>query len=220
MALFRRDAREALTKARVDLVEAEAKAAELQGKRAGALTGDDVAAIAALDRQIETAHRTAAIHIDRINALSAEVAELERERREAARAMAIDVIAKRLAERDRLGAELENAVRKVGDLYFALLGSGDVAADWPPSFPAPRPNFGLIPVDSIRKEMGWLLFSVGRPTAGKTALPGPDNTGLGVTGINPQGLAACVAGHSATLLELLRMAPLGDVSLSDERNAA
>jgi hypothetical protein len=218
MGIFRRDAREALAKARLDLIAAEAKAVELQDKRSGALAGDDIAAISQIDRQIETAQRTAAIHRDRIAALEVSAAELEREAREKARQVAIDKIVPRLAERDRLAAKIEHLAHELGERYFELLASGDLADDWPPSFPSPRPNFGLIPLDSINRSLGWLMFSIGRPVAGRSSFPAATNEGLGI-GAPPPGLADTVADHSATLLELLRMTALDDAPPGQQRVA-
>jgi hypothetical protein len=205
---FKRDTTAVLAKARAALAAAEAKKAELQRERsAKLLETDGFDAVWALDRAIAEQHATLKVCDERITALEVLRRKELVAAQEEQRAAAIELIEKKLAVRNKTALELEAVIRRMGELFFALLDSESVAPDWP--FPAPRPGFGKIDVDGVRREMGWLLFSVGRPIRGETILPMPNNAGLGVAGIRPKGIAGIVAAHSANLLELLHNAPLG-----------
>lgn len=214
--LFKRaNAPDTLKKVRAELAAAQTKIAGLQVKRRAALLdADDVAAIDALDRQIEALRRTVGILNDRAAALAGECAELERERRERQRAAAIAVIEKKLAVRNAIAAELEAKVKEMGDLYFALLNAENIAANWP--FAPPSPNFGLVDVAGIRRELGWLLYSIGRPIGGRSLFPEATSAGLGVAGISPAGLGASVDGKSKHTIAILRTAPIGPAAIDSD----
>jgi hypothetical protein len=213
--MFKRDPLAALNKVLAARAADEAKLVELRQDRAAKLVeSDDVAVIEAIDRKIAGLGSSIRIHADRIGALQAECQKLAAEQREQKRDAAIKVIEKKLAAREAVAAELEASIKKTGDLFFELLGQGSITLDWP--FGAPKPNFGVVDVDGIRREVGWALFSAGRPRQGKTIFPGPNNIGLGVTGVSPLGLAAHVAAKSSALLMLLREMPLDDEPAEDE----
>jgi hypothetical protein len=206
---FKRDTAAALARTRSALSAAEAKVAELGRERAVALLASDgVDEVARIERAQLEQKQAIAIHRDRAAALEAELRREQHEQSERQREASIEVIRAKLAKRDRIAAELEASIKKTGELYFALIESGSVANDWP--FPKPRPNFGIVDFEGIRREVGWALFSAGRPRGGRSLFPEATNAGLGVTGIHAIGVAESVASHSRALIETMRTAPLGD----------
>ena len=206
---FKRDATAALARALKAKEADEAKVAELLEERQRIiLSSDNLDEVRAINLRLEDLRRTLAAHSDRVAGRRTECRKQAKEEREQKAAAAIEVIAEKLAVRERKAAKLEAAIKAMGELYFDLISSATVETDWP--FTAPRPNFGRIDSDGIYREVGWALFSAGRPIRGETTLPSPNNIGLGVTGIRPRGIAGLVAEHSRELLRTLHSAPLGD----------
>jgi len=206
MKLFQRNTAAAIAKTRELLAAAEARLAEMGRERRAALLQqtDDLGEVRRIERAQDEERRTIAIYSDRLGALDVELRRERQEQRERERGVAIEKIQKRLAARDVLAVELEAAICKVGELYFALADSDNVAHDWPG--PAPRPGFGAINLDELRREVGWAMFSAGRPIGGRSLFPNGTNAGLGITGIHPRGVAAAVAEHSRALIDQLRTA--------------
>jgi hypothetical protein len=211
MSLFKRPlAGAALAKQPALRLADEAKIVELQRERAAALVEtDDVATIEAIDLKVAEARRRVSICRDRIVALEAHEAA---ERREAACAEAIRLIQKRLAAREKVAEDLETAIRKTGDLFLQLVQSESVAPLWPFG---PVPG-ALVDVDVVRREVGWAMFSAGKPSGGRTIFPGPTNAGLGVSGVHAIGVAAVVANQSNALLSLLHTLPLGEDDAAED----
>jgi hypothetical protein len=205
--IFRRNPVDALAKQRTLLAGDEQKIAELQRERAAALVETEgVAEIEELDQRIAALRRACSIHHDRISALEMQVRAEAHEKLEQRRLTAVKTIEKKLAARTAVAAELEASIKKTGDLFFALLNSPGIGADWP---------FGHVPgaavdVDAVRREVGWAAFSAGRPSGGRTIYPPPQNSGLGIGGVHAIGVAAVVANQSNALLSLLREMPLGE----------
>jgi hypothetical protein len=190
--------------ARHDLANAEAKLGQLQRERQTSLRlGDGLGRIREIDRQIAEAKSTVTILSDRITALDDECLKAARAGRESQRTAALSLIERKLKSRVKVARELDEAIKLVGRLYFELLDSQSFATDWP--FTPPYPKFGDVDKTAIQKETGWALFSAGRPVSGVTALPGPSNNGLGITGISAKGIAGAVEQHNARLIELLQI---------------
>jgi hypothetical protein len=216
MSLFKRNPVDALAKQRILLAGDEAKIADLQRERAAALLATEgTDEIVAIDIKVTEARRRISICRDRIEALTRQVAQERADRREAARADAIRLIQKRLAARTAVAAELEASIKRTGDLFFQLIQSESVAPLWP---------FGPVPgatvdVSAVRREVGYLAFSAGRPTGGRTIYPAPNNSGLGVTGVHAIGVLAAVSNQSTALLSRLRELPLTDDAADDDEAA-
>jgi hypothetical protein len=170
--IFRRNPVDALAKQRTLLAGDEQKIAELQRERAAALVETEgVAEIEELDQRIAALRRACSIHHDRISALEMQVRAEAHEKLEQRRLTAVKTIEKKLAARTAVAAELEASIKKTGNLFFALLNSPGIGADWP---------FGHVPgaavdVDAVRREVGWAAFSAGRPSGGRTIYPPPQN---------------------------------------------
>ena len=216
--IFKRDVPTALAKQRALLAADEQKITELLRTRAAVLLeSESVTEVEELDQRVAALRRACAIHRDRIAALEVQVRAEARERLEHRRIAAVKVIEKKLAARTAVATELEAAVRRYADLYFELLAAPNIAADWPWRLPA----LATVDAGATRREVGWLLFAVGRASGGRTVLPSPSNgEGLGVAGIHPAGVSAMVAGRSQQLLALLREMPLVDDAAADEDMSA
>ena len=209
MKLFRRDPEKGREAARSALAAVEAQIVELRRERAAKLVETDgIEDVQAIDRKIEEQRRAAQIHRDRIVLLDGECRAQAAERRERKREASLKVIEKKLADREALALKLEESIKRTGDLYFELTGSASIAQDWP--FREPSPRFGFIDIDGVKRELGWALFSAGRPIGGRSLLPAATNAGIGVTGISPAGIAGLVAERSRSLLLQLREMPLDE----------
>jgi hypothetical protein len=181
------DPTEALAKARAALAADDAKLAALRIERSAPLAeSDDLAPIEAIDREIEALRRAVGIRRDRIGLLEAECREEATEKREKERQTLVDKLVKPKAlDRNAKAARLEQLIKQMGDAYFDLIGSEPIVDEWPHGPLGHR--FGTINADAIRQEVAWALFSAGRPTGGRTILPGPTNAGLGRHRHRPQG---------------------------------
>jgi hypothetical protein len=208
MALFRRnDISAQIAAARASLADTNNKIEVLsQTKAERLLDADDLDTVVRIDDEIAALRKRSGLFSQRISALDGQLRQEQAERREAARANAIRIIERKLRAREALAGELEASIKRTGDLFFALLNSPSVAGDWPWSLP----SSAAVDVDVIRKEVGWALFSAGRPVNGRTIFPNATNAGLGVAGTGAAGIAQSVASRSAQLVELLRSMPLGD----------
>ena len=119
-------------------------------------------------RKSPALEKTVAIYQDRLRALSDQLKDERQARREEDRLAAIKIIEKKLAQREELATELEAAIRKVEECYFALIGFPGIAADWPFAM---TPGFGRIDLRGIQKEVSWAMYSAGRPINGHSRLP-------------------------------------------------
>ena len=174
--LFKRDPEKGREAARAALAAAEAQIVELRRERAAKLVETDgIEDVQAIDRRIEEQRRAAQIHRDRIVLLDGECRAQAAERRERKREAAVKVIERKLADREALALKLEESIKRTGDLYFELIGSASISQDWP--FREPSPRFGFIDIDGVKRELGWALFSAGRPIGGRSLLPAGDQRG-------------------------------------------
>ena len=113
----RSDAATALERSRAALAEAEARADELAGKKHEALLIDEgVESIARVDDEIAAAHRVVQVHKDRIEALTREIERQADELRARERRALVAKIEAKLAERDKIGAELQDTLKKAEKL--------------------------------------------------------------------------------------------------------
>ena len=170
------------------------------------LEADGVETVRRIDQEIAALEKTVAIHQDRLRALSDQLKDERQARREEDRLAAIKIIEKKLAQREELATELEAAIRKVEECYFALIGFPGIAADWPFAM---TPGFGRIDLRGIQKEVSWAMYSAGRPINGHSRLPAGKSLDLGVAGIKPESISGLVARENRQIIEGLHIAYLG-----------
>jgi hypothetical protein len=213
---FKRDTAASLQRAIAERGAAEAKLADLQGKRKAALLeADDIEQVQILDRQIEAAHQTLGILVDKIVALEAQLAHEKVEAIAKQRAAAIEVLERKFAERLKLAEAVEAAVKNLGDTWEALLHSrSDIVEGWPDEFERPLEADLRSRID---REFAWALFGAGKPNALKPcSIPAPSNIGLGVAGISAKGIAGAIKVEHDVMLDRLRSLPLPDAEPKDE----
>jgi hypothetical protein len=198
-----------LDKALMAVAAIDLRIDQLQRDRAAALAADDedIASIEKLDAAITEQQRSRGVWGEKIAALQERARAERRTQMERQRETVIKVIAKKLDGRRKAAAELEATIVRLGDLFFELLETDNIAPDWP--FPEPWSRFGVVDRDVVCKEVGWALYSAGRPKQGNTVLPGPFSP-TGVIGLGPRVLAAAVSGQCDAVLEALRIMPLDD----------
>jgi hypothetical protein len=207
---FKRDAAAARARAHAAKAAAEARIEELQRDREAALVAsDDLDAVRAIDRSIEEQRRAAAIHADRVAALTGEMkrerlAQLARERDAACAALTAA-----RQECVATGEQLEIAIKRVGELYFAARDiRSTLLARWPNGLPFPRAN--ELQLTSLPAEVGYALWAAGRPTARTGCqLPWPQST-TPVAGLGAVGIAALIARSVDSTIARLKSAPLED----------
>jgi hypothetical protein len=174
MKLFGGNTTAALEKTGAAIAATEGKIAALQVQRAELLASEDgIEQVQQLDRSIEAQHRALVTYQDKLAALQQ---RFRQEQQEQERAVQLKVIAKALAVRRQWGAEADAAAAQLGEAFFNLMAADNIAPLWP--FEAPWPNFGMVDRDAVHRELGWALFSAGRPKGGITTLPSPTNAGL------------------------------------------
>jgi hypothetical protein len=172
--------------------------------------------VAAIDASINEQHRAISILTDRCAAFERQVRQLDNERLEAERTAAVTKLERAFERRLAIAVELEEAVKRMGDLWADLLDSRETAlAHWPEMFR--RPPAEALRSRQMEREPSWLLFAAGRPVMGITRLPAPSNVGLGVTGVSPKSLSGCVDEEHTSILEVLRNRPLPETQ--DEQAA-
>lgn len=198
----------ALQRVQTDKTAAETRLADLRTQRGEALLDDDQD-IAAIDRDIAATERSITVLVDRIEALRAEqrrqhIQSLERER-----AAAIAGLQVKLAAREKLAQEVEQALGVFAEKWNALLDSrASILDGWPAIFSGLRQ--GELQ-SNLHQEMAWLLYSSGRPSAlRRCSIPAPNNHNLGVVGIEPQGVAGAIVGEHEALIQRLKKMPLLD----------
>jgi hypothetical protein len=205
---FKRDTASALTSAQEDVAAVEGKISGLQQERHARLLDSELTVIEKLDQQLADQHRALKVHHDRVTALRQQqrrerYAELERERAEA-----IAALKKSFKTTHGKAVALENAVTQLGDALFDFLETRESAfASWPDHLP--RLDYQFLHRSNVMKELGWALFSAGRPTAMTPCrIPNPNNIGLGVAGIEPKGIAGEVETEHDSIIGLLEGAPI------------
>ena len=219
---FRKDAAAGLQKAEAALAAVEARIVELEGDRRVALQETDATApVVAADRALAEARVEAAIHRDRIAALRTTVAEQRAEERAKQYAAAIAVIEQRLVDQVKLAGEVEQAVRDLGDRWNKLLDWRQaIISQWPEGLPLPR-STDFQDLKDLRRELGVLLFSAGKPAWNRPpSIPAPAGP-IGVQGLEPRGLAKYVEGAGKAFVARLRMQqPMSNPEDETESSAA
>ena len=204
------DPRAALEKAAGERSAAELKIADLGRKRQQALleADDDLTAIEKFDSEITRHRRTIGILDDRIGALEGEIRRLELEQLERERAQALVALQAEFAMSAAAAKRLEAAVEELGNSLFDCLEARERALSaWPENLP--KFDFQTTHRSNLMKELGWALYYCGRPTAMTgTRLPSPSSAGLGVAGIEIQGVAVCVESENEALIDALKTMPL------------
>lgn len=219
MQLFRSNPQAGLKKAEAALAAAEARLAELASDRAVALReSDDVGAVQAVDARITETLAAVNVHRDRIVALKAAVHEQRTEELDRQRAAAIAEIERRLAGQVKLAGEVEAAVKHLGDTWNRLINwRQSIISGWPEGLPLPRAT-DFQDLRDLRRELGVLLFSAGKPSWNRPpSIPAPAGP-VGVAGLEPKGLARYVEGAGRAFIARLRMQQ--PVVNSDEGNEA
>jgi hypothetical protein len=163
---FRRDA---LAAARAKLKEVEAVLAELANDRAEALASDDddgaVAAVQAIDQRMNQARSIAAVLEARVAALEQAARKQRAEEAARAHAAAIAKVEARVAEVVADAEAVEQAIRTLGDAWYKLLDwRSTLLKDWDDDLERP-PAGALHDVGPLVREVGYLLYAAGRPTA-------------------------------------------------------
>jgi hypothetical protein len=149
-----------LSAARAELDAINRQRAELAGKRNAALLADDDRIAVKLASQIDDLRSLARGHEDKIKLLEDEAARELAERQVKEKAALIGRIEKKLAERDRAGAELAAAVKIMDDAFRKLIALGrDITAAWPlgPHDPAAC----ILSPGAITRALQHEIFRVG-----------------------------------------------------------
>jgi hypothetical protein len=144
--------------AQAALEDCKQKCAELEGKRREALLADNDAQAARLGTAIEEQRRLADVHRDKIALLEQEAAREARERQVRERRGLIERIEAKLAERDKAGAELVEAIKAADAAFIKMVDLGrDIGAAWPwpshdmaPIMIGPGPIHGAIEAELYR----------------------------------------------------------------------
>ncbi len=172
------------------------------------LESDDVEAVKQIDAGIISEENNISIYQDRLRLLTEEQKQNRRDEREQNRTDAVKRIAPPLDQRQKIAADLENAIKKMSDLWFALAEfPSPVAANW--AFPM-QPGFGKFDIADLNREMALALYAAARPVQGRLRMPQAASLDTGVAGRSAEGMANVVARQNQNLLAALRSAPLGD----------
>lgn len=215
MKIFKRDTSAARDKAVRALSASAARIAQLTGERAASLVAADDAEVLAIDRLLEEEHRAAALHADRITALTAELRRERLARLAGERDAAIAVLLAARSDCVAIGTELEEAIKKVGTLLFAAKDiRSKLLARWPVGLAFPRAN--ELQLTRLPAEVSWALYAAGRPTAmAGTSMPTPQST-TAVAGLGPVGIAALIARSVNSTIARLKNEPLEDDEQDEE----
>ena len=171
------------------------------------LETDDVDAVKRVDAEIATKKRTSRSTRIGLRLLTEEQKQNRRDEREQNRADAVKRIAPPLDQRQKIAADLENAIKKMSDLWFALVEfQSPVAGNW--AFPM-QPGFGKFDIADLNREMALALYAAARPVQGRLRMPQAASLDTGVAGRSAEGMANVVARQNQNLLAALRSAPLG-----------
>src|ERR1035437_3791446 len=130
--VFKPSAKTQLKKAHDAQAAIVAQIADKEAARnAALLAGDDAAAVAKIDGEIEALHHAERTESDRIKLLEAEVEKEEGLARAKRRADIIVRVKAKIAERDEVGAELEKKLGEAVKLFRrAYLLGNEVLAAW------------------------------------------------------------------------------------------
>jgi hypothetical protein len=204
---FQSDAAGRLKKVEAALSAGQQKIAALQAARTVALQEsdpDDIGAIQKIDLDINNAQAAVRVHQDR----AVELRRLARARRdeeaEKAYRIAIVEIEKRLAVRTELAAEVEAAVKRLGDAWDKLLSSRSaILGAWPEVLVLPHAS-DFYDVKEIRQQLAHLIYAAGKPAWNRGCALPPPLPPVGVTGLEPVGVVGAVAAENAAFIARLR----------------
>ena len=161
----------ALDKVNQKILDLDAGLRDLAAKRAAlvaSLDDDNVSAIQVLDKAAQAEQAARVILVDKAAALQEECRRAEFRAREATRQTAIGTIKKKLEARLRIAAELEAAIKLMGEKYKELTAAPSVIADWP--FAVVR-ELTHLDHRQVNREVSWALYSASAPVGGKPSLP-------------------------------------------------
>ena len=207
MKIFKRDTIAIGVKTLEAASIAAATLAKLRSDRQAALLDADLDVIERHDAEIARQERSIATLQEKLRLLTDEQRRERHDEREQNRADAIKRIAPELTEREKIAAELEVAIKKMSELWFALVEfPSPVHSHWP--FPL-LPGFGKFDLGDINREMSLALFAAARPVQGQLRMPQAGSLDTGVQGRGAKGLSDVVSHQNATLLAMLGSAPLG-----------
>jgi hypothetical protein len=202
------DTNDKLQKARASLAASEARIAELKGEREDRLiAGDETEAIRGLDREIIEIEADAGIYRQRITKLEEELRDQRQAERERTKAKQIDKLERILDRRTKIANELQSAIARMGELFFALAEMRSEAINaWPAGLPPP--TFKTLQGTTVMMEIAWAQWYAGRPDAmSGSKLPKPSAM-PGVAGINQVGIGAAAEAEGQALIATLRRTPL------------
>lgn len=115
------DAATPLDRARAALAETNARLATLAQDRRARLLADDDAAVAEIDREVETLNRSARLLTDKLAVLEEDAQRQGAERRAAEREARLAAADAKFAEGDRIGEELEASIARTVELFKQLI---------------------------------------------------------------------------------------------------
>jgi hypothetical protein len=165
-----------LSAARAELDAINRQRAELAGKRNAALLADDDRIAVKLASQIDDLRSLARGHEDKIKLLENEAARELAERQVKEQAALIGRIEKKIAERDRAGADATAAIKALDDAFRRLIDVGrDIRAGWPLA-PSDGISCVLTPGSIVRLLENELFRLGSRPQF----LGGQDKAGAGL----------------------------------------
>lgn len=203
--IFKRDTSAERRKTLEAASSAAATLAKLRTDRQAALLDADLDVIERHDAEIARQEIKISTLQEKLRLLTHEQRRERHDEREQNRADAIKRIAPELTKREKIAAELEVAIKKMSELWFALVEfPSPVHSHWP--FPLPAGKFDL---GDINREMSLALFAAARPIQGQLRMPQAASLDTGVQGRGAKGLSDVVSHQNATLLAILGSAPLG-----------
>jgi predicted O-linked N-acetylglucosamine transferase (SPINDLY family) len=210
--MFAANPQTALDKVNRKIADIDANLADLATKRAtllSSLDDDSVSAVQSLDKAAEAERAARVILADKAKALAEEVRKTTYAQREKDRRTSIEKIKGALKTREKVAAELQAAIERVGELYTQLITPDEVEISWP--FPRPGNKFAELDFRGVRREISWALHGL----VHQFRLPEPSSAGLGVVGITAQGIDGVVRQQNEAIVSRLETVSIAD-DLLDE----
>jgi hypothetical protein len=210
MSLFKGDPAAALAKTQDRIASIERNIAELRATRQAKLVvAEDAAEVLQTDKAIEAEEVNLQIYRDKVRALKEEVRRGTYAQREKDRRTSIEKIKGALKTREKVAAELQATIERVGELYTRLIAPDEVEINWP--FPRPGNKFAELDFRGVRREISWSLHGL----VHQFRLPEPSSAGLGVVGITAQGIDGVVRQQNEAIVSRLETVGIAD-DLLDE----
>jgi hypothetical protein len=200
-----------LEKAKAALAQAEGRIAELKVEREKRLlANDETEAVRGVDREITGIAEDIGIYRQRIAKLEEELRDQRHAQRERTKAKQIAKLERILAKRSAIAHELQEAIKRMGDLFFELAEMRSEAVNaWPSGLPAP--TFKTLQGTTLMLEIAWALHYAGRPTAMAGSKLPKASAMPGVAGVNQVGIGAAAEAEGQALIATLRRTPLAKV---------